>query len=151
MATRITFLIAWALAACTLTACKEPVDRTQATNIVLQQVIAPDTTLKHAIAFMGSSPLKAGDRIEPMGWPERAETLQEDTWFCWIDAEPDAEFGHPVKFVFIPALGDPNPRVTDQQWYPVLNDTLRLFHKLEDRYNDSLVIHGLQKKVATPD
>jgi|GEM_PF-1743450 len=46
----------------------------------------------------------------------------EDSWFFWIDDLPGAKFGHPVRYVLIPASGGaPDiPNISVQAWWPVL-------------------------------
>ncbi len=109
----------------------ETITREEAIEIVVEEVIAPATLDHDVMAFLTAEPLAAGDRIAPLGFPRQTETLASPAWFAWIDDEPDAEFAHPTRFVFIDAETGAH-RVFEKEWSPVLNDTEVLWRQFED-------------------
>jgi hypothetical protein len=114
-----------------LSAMGEVITREDAIQIVVERMIDP-TTLDHDVmAFLTMKPLEAGDEVAPLGFPEETETVSAPTWFAWIDDEPDAEFGHATRFVFI-AADTGETRVLEKEWGPVLNDVQVLWRNLED-------------------
>lgn len=114
-----------------LPAMGEVMTRDEAIRIVVERIIDP-TTLDHDVmAFLTLKPLAVGDQVAPLGFPEETETVSVPTWFAWIDDEPDAEFGHATRFVFIDADSG-EIRILEKEWGPVLNDVQVLWRSLED-------------------
>lgn len=110
----------------------EMISREEAKAIIVKEIIKPGT-LKHGMfAFLVLEPLKKGDRIAPHGFPDETVTLKDPTWFCWIDDEPDAEFAHPCRYVFLNARTG-KYIVRAYEWGPVLNDTNVLWQEIKDR------------------
>ena len=109
----------------------EPISREEAIQIVVERIIDPATLDHDVMAFLTLKPLEAGDRVAPLGFPEETETVSAPTWFAWIDDQPDAEFGHTTRFVFIEAESG-ETRILEKEWGPVVNDVLVLWRNLED-------------------
>ena len=126
-------------------ACRDNVsDYRQARNIIISDALKPDSLLPGMQAFMLKHPLKKGDRIAPLGYPDKTKIIERPTWFCWADRDPDADFGHPTNFIFLEAK---NGKLTiePQSWSPVLNDTLVLWRDSGDPEYDSAIIFSYFK------
>lgn len=110
----------------------EMISREEAKAVIINEIIEPGTLKHDVLAFLVLEPLKKGDRIAPHGFTEETVTLQEPTWFAWIDDEPDGEFAHPCRYVFLNARTG-KYIVKAYKWGPVLNDTEVLWRELKDR------------------
>lgn len=113
--------------------------RQKARNLVLSKVIRADTAKEPVMVFLMENSLNVGDVIEPVGYPLLADTLHEKTWFCWIDDEPEAEFAHDTRFVFITSK-DGNIRTFYRDWYPYLNGAIPLFRDSISQQTDKFLI-----------
>jgi hypothetical protein len=97
----------------------------QASEIIRQQLIEPADFQGGVIVFGLQEALKPGDVVhayqkegfEP--FPEPV-TIEEETWFFWIDEAPGGMFAHPTRFVYL-TLANGKLSVTEEQWWPVLN------------------------------
>ncbi|MBU7037092.1 MAG: hypothetical protein HXS52_04120 [Theionarchaea archaeon] len=84
-----------------------------------------------SLVFLWPSPLDLSDQIAPfapLAMPLKVtdlpflvpHTLNEETWFFWMDDRPSAKFAHPTRFIFYGiATGACN--VYSEKWWPVLN------------------------------
>lgn len=100
--------------------------REKARNLILSKVIRVDTVTRPVMVFLMENELSPGSVIEPAGFPSLADTLNEKTWFGWIDDEPEAEFAHDTRFIFISSSGG-KIKVKPREWYPFLNGAIPLF------------------------
>jgi len=125
--------------------CKDKVgDYNEARSIIISDALKSDSLLLGMQAFMLKHPLEKGDRIAPLGYPEKTKTIERTTWFCWADRDPDADFGHPTNFIFLEARNG-KLIIEGQTWSPVLNDTLVLWRNSEDPEYDSAIIFSYFK------
>lgn len=105
--------------------------RDEAVEVLIREVIEPDSNRDVLVAYGPQAMLRDGDLIEP------AETtiapffgssvqISRDTWFFWIDDEPSTHFVHPTRFVLIDAtrpdarIGD-GIEISEQGWWPEIN------------------------------
>ena len=96
-----------------------PVTRPDAIETILD-IIVPANLDHNVTAFLGMLPLQAGDVIRSSDAPERQRTMTADTWFCWIDDNPQAFFEHNTTYVIIDvATGGVD--VIVEGWWPELN------------------------------
>ncbi|MBF8255712.1 MAG: hypothetical protein HW375_619 [Anaerolineales bacterium] len=97
----------------------------EARQVVLDEVVQPESLDHPVIVFALPDPLRSGDQIGPYnkegyGPAVVPTTIEEDSWFFWIDDAPGARFSHPGRFVLIsPATGEVT--VAEHAWWPVLN------------------------------
>ena len=52
-------------------------------------------------------------------------SIDNDTFFVWIDLQPSAKFAHPTRYVFISAQ---DVRIQDGLWWPVVNGVSHFDH-----------------------
>ncbi|MFH1003807.1 MAG: C13 family peptidase [Chloroflexota bacterium] len=108
-----------------------PLTREQATKILLDEVVKPDTLKVPLIAFGMDQPLPAGAQVAPYApdpLPVKAdklpylvpETLAAPAWFFWVDDGPFTRFSHPTRYVYVDA-GSGKVRVVKQAWWPYIN------------------------------
>lgn len=125
--------------------CKDKIsDYNEARKIITSDALEPDSLLPGIQAFMLKHPLEKGDRIAPLGYPEKTKIIERTTWFCWADRDPDADFGHPTNFIFLEARNG-KLIIEAQTWSPVLNDTLVLWRNSADPGYDSAIIFSYFK------
>jgi hypothetical protein len=118
--------------------------RDEAIQILINEVIQPETLDHILYAFAREIPLQQGDRTAP--WlpdplPETIETFpylvyresQKPEWFFWIDDVPRALFQHECRFVYIDAVSGA-VNVQAEQWWPVLNDA-SIWNSSKDYWN----------------
>ncbi len=97
----------------------------EARQVVLDQVVQPESLDHPVIVFALPDPLRSGDQIGPYnkegyGPAVVPTTIEDDSWFFWIDDAPGARFCHPGRFVLISqATGEVT--VAEHAWWPVLN------------------------------
>jgi Bacterial Ig-like domain len=108
------------------------IDREEAIQILIDEIIKPETLDHEIIAFGLSDPLGIGDHTSPYlpaEWPgvlseipylDGGVTLNRTKWFFWIDDVPLAEFSHDTRFVYID--GETGlPTVTFEDWWCLIN------------------------------
>jgi hypothetical protein len=96
-------------------------DRQAAIEIAMD-VINPATLDHDVTAFIGPAMLVSGDEVQPFDLPQRAKVLDRETWFCWINDDPNQFFQHDTRYVFIDAVtGD--SIVFQEGWWPEINGT----------------------------
>jgi len=122
----------------------EELSKDDAIELLINQVIKPNT-LDHVLyAFTLDEPLGKGDKtspwlpdplpasIEKFPYLEYRETLETE-WFFWIDDVPRTYFVHNNRFVYINAVNH-KIEVNNEQWWPVLND-IDLWSTPEELWN----------------
>ena len=120
----------------------------EAIEIVIEEVVVPEQLDHKIIVFAWPDLLKKGDKIGPYNQPETGSSkppleIMEDSWFIWIDDAPAAYFAHPSRFVII-SRDSGQITVSDENWWPVLNDD-GLWTLREEYWNESnWVYHNLQ-------
>lgn len=123
-----------------LTAClQKDISREKAKRIIIDEILKPDMLDHSVMVFLTSEVLAKGSRISPMGFPEKTEEIKSSTWFAWIDDDPDAEFAHETRFVFLNAKRG-KYLIKVENWYPVLNDTEVLWKDISKWISDDLLI-----------
>jgi hypothetical protein len=108
------------------------IDREEAIQILINEVIKPETLDHEIIAFGLEEPLSIGDHISPhlpAEWPwnvseipylDGGVTLNRAKWFFWVDDMPMAEYDHDTRFVYIDAETG-LPTVTYEDWWCLIN------------------------------
>ena len=97
----------------------------EARQVVLDEVVQPESLDHPVIVFALPDPLRSGDQIGPYnkegyGPTVVPTTIEDDSWFFWIDDAPGARFSHPGRFVLISqATGEVT--IAEHAWWPVLN------------------------------
>lgn len=110
---------------------EEQLDRAQAIDILVDEVIKPDTLDYNLIVFTLDEPLPQGAEVAayaPDPLPDGVETLPylvpetmtAPTWFFWIDDNPFDQFSHPTRFVFIDAENG-DVEISYQGWWPYID------------------------------
>lgn len=94
--------------------------REQVIAIILAQVIKPDSLTEDLLAFLGREPLEPGDRVRE-AFDSTETTIRQPTWFAWLNDDPTAEFGHPMRYVFVDAFSG-DVTVQQHEFWPVVND-----------------------------
>ena len=123
-----------------LHACKDEVQSfDHARDIIIGEVLEKDSVSTAIRAFMLRDPLKRGDRVAPLGYPEKTITIDRRVWFCWVDHDYHADFAHSTQFIFL-SVQKGALRVESQSWSPVLNDTIILWRDSADPEYDSAII-----------
>ena len=117
----VSCLLLVALMAIPLTGCpKSSIDKWGAIDILVSDIIPPAAADARISAFMPSQPLVKGDVVtseEGTNYPP----INQDTWFIFVDDDPQAFYAHPTRYVFINAKsGDYN--IYDQSWPPLINN-----------------------------
>lgn len=97
-----------------------PLTRAEAIQLIVNEVIRPKTLDHHLIAWMGHAPLDAGDTVSVFMDFGSTYGIPGPMWFAWLDDEPQAEFAHDTRYVFVDAqtgaIG-----VHLETWWPELN------------------------------
>ena len=137
---RIALVVA-ALFVLTLTACApEPtvITRERAIQVLVQEIIKPESLEHDAMALMTPETLNKGDEVRPLFGEDRVYLMDAPTWFAYIDDNPLADFVHPTRFVFIDATTG-EYRVTNEEWWPVLNG-VSLFRSDRELSDENLIV-----------
>lgn len=114
------------------------ITRERAIQILVQEIIKPESLEHDAMALMTLKPLNKGDEVRPFIGEERVYLMDAPTWFAYIDDKPLAEFIHPTRFVFIDATTG-EYRVTNEEWWPELNG-VSLFCSVRELSDENLVV-----------
>ena len=115
------------------------ITRDQAKKTIIDEVVNPSTLDHPVMVFLSPERLAKGTRVAPMGFPEETDIMKDDSWFAWIDDEPDAEFEHDTRFVYL-STKTGKYEVKPSQWYPVINDSLFLWTESSKWLSDDLLI-----------
>ena len=102
-----------------------------AIDIVVNEVVRPDSLDHQLIVYMLREPFEAGTEVSPYApdaLPDDVTSLPylipqmlgEDEWFFWIDDAPGAQFGHSTRYVFV-GVETGDVRVIESQWWPYVN------------------------------
>jgi len=103
----------------------------QASDILIDEIIEPDTVDYPLIAFTLDEPLPRGTEVAPYApdpLPDGVDTLPylvpttmtAPTWFFWIDDNPFDQFSHPTRYVFVNAQSG-QTTVQEQGWWPYID------------------------------
>jgi len=93
--------------------------REQVIAIILGQVIKPDSLKEDLLAFLGREALKPGDKVR-QAFDSTETEITRPTWFAWLDDDFTAEFGHPMRYVFVDASTG-EVTVQNAEFWPVVN------------------------------
>jgi PKD repeat protein len=94
------------------------IDKDGALAILLGEIIKPADAYEWISAYMLSKPLQSGDTVtSEIG---NQYPIQGNTWFVFIDDQPQAFFSHDTRYVFIDAqTGD--YEIKPESWPPEIN------------------------------
>jgi hypothetical protein len=116
-------LLLAALIVIPLTGCPKSstaIDKWDAIDILVSEIIPPAADDARLSAFMPSQPLVKGDVVtseDGTNYPP----INQDTWFIFIDDDPQAFYAHPTRYVFINAQSGKYD-IYDQSWPPMINN-----------------------------
>ena len=137
----LTLAVLIALSSCA-TVPREPqlpaITREEAISIIMEKVIKPNSLDHDILAFLGIEPLKSGDRVSTAFEEIEAIKIETPTWFAWVDDDPEAEFAHTTRYVFVDAT-DGKVNVLEREWWPLVNDE-DLFQTREELKRDVIFI-----------
>jgi hypothetical protein len=85
------------------------------------------TMVKNSIAFLYGFPVDSTDSIGPYAPSplsgdtlSHMYTLEEESWFFWVDDFPYAKYAHPTRFIFF-GIQTKSTTIYQEAWWPVLN------------------------------
>ena len=94
------------------------IDKDGALAILLGEIIKPADAYEWISAYMLSEPLQSGDTVTSEIGSQYP--IQDNTWFVFIDDQPQAFFAHGTRYVFIDAqTGD--YEIKPESWPPEIN------------------------------
>jgi hypothetical protein len=106
----------------------------EAIQILINEVIKPDSIDHNLIAFKLREHLKPGDEVVPYYTPESMHIAQNEEWFFWIDDDLLAQYAHRNRYVYIDCVTG-NVTFTEEEWWPVLNG--KALWVVDEEYWDS--------------
>jgi hypothetical protein len=116
-------LLVIALIAIPLTGCPKPaapeIDKWGAIDILVSEIIPPAADDSRISAFMPSQPLVKGDVVTSEDGNDYP--IEQNTWFIFIDDNPQAFYTHATRYVFIDAKTG-SYDVSSQSWPPMINN-----------------------------
>jgi len=95
------------------------ITREQAIAIIKAGAIKPDSSSQDLLAFLGREPLAPGDRVQE-AFDSTETVISEPTWFGWLNDDFTAEFGHPVRFVYVNAYSG-SLTIEPREFWPLVN------------------------------
>ncbi len=102
----------------TVVAAPPGLDKWDAIEILVKQIIPPAAAETRISAFMLSEPLQAGDTVSSESGNSYSITTR--TWFIFIDDNPQAFYAHATRYVFMDAqTGSYN--IVNESWPPEIN------------------------------
>lgn len=86
------------------------------------------TLMENSIAFLHETPVYPSDAVGPYTFTPltgdtlsyNPYTLEEKSWFFWVDDAPCAKYAHPTRFIFI-GVKTRSITIYQEEWWPVLN------------------------------
>jgi hypothetical protein len=91
----------------------------QAVELLMSTIIDPSSSNYRISAYMLSKPIEQGDVISSEDGQNY--TVQNDSWFIFIDDQPNSFFAHPTRYLFINAK-DGSYKIFDEDWPPFINN-----------------------------
>ena len=86
--------------------------------ILMSKILIPSSSYDRSSAFLMSHVLRAGDTVKSengISYP-----IANNTWFVFIDDDPEVFFAHPTRYVFIDAE-DGSYNIISELWPPLIN------------------------------
>ena len=93
-------------------------DKWDAIEILVKEIIPPAASEDRISAFMLSEPLRAGDTVSSESGVDHPLTAK--AWFIFIDDNPQAFFAHATRYVLIDARTG-NYQIFNDSWPPEIN------------------------------
>ena len=97
------------------------ITREEAIEIIMKEVIKPKSLKHDILAFLGRSPLQLGDKVRQDIEEMEVIEIEEPAWFAWINDDPQSEFSHTTRYVFLNAYNG-NLELYKREWWPLVND-----------------------------
>ena len=91
----------------------------QAVELLMSSIIDPSSSNYRISAYMLSIPIEKGDTITSEDGQNY--TVDKDSWFIFIDDQPNSFFAHPTRYLFIDAK-DGSYKIYDENWPPLINN-----------------------------
>ena len=102
----------------TVSALPAAIGKDKAIEILLSEIEKPADSYQRISAFMLSQPLRNGDVVKPEIGSQYP--ISKDTWFIFIDDEPEAFYSHKTRYVFIDAQTG-SYEIKNEHWPPEIN------------------------------
>ncbi len=102
----------------TVAAAPPGIDKWDAIEILVKEIIPPAASEDRISAFMLSEPLRAGDTITSESGA--SYDITKRTWFIFIDDNPEAFYAHDTRYVIMDAR-DGSYNIYDDSWPPEIN------------------------------
>lgn len=90
-----------------------------AIEILVKEIIPPASAYERISAFMLSQPLRTGDVVTSASGGNYP--INANTWFIFIDDQPEALFAHNTRYVFINAR-TAGYDIVNETWPPMINN-----------------------------
>ncbi len=116
------------------------ITREEAIDILIKQVLVPQTLDHKVTVFLGMNITPEGSDIWPYKEKEDLRTLNAPVWFGWINDNPQAFFEHETRFVFIDAKSG-KYEVINKHWWPVVNGK-SLWMSEEEKETPAVLIYS---------
>lgn len=95
------------------------ITKDEAIEMLMREIIPPASSTEKICAFMLSQPLQKNDVISSESG--EAYAIRSNTWFIFIDDEPDAFYAHETRYVFLDAKTG-GYEIIDEMWPPLINE-----------------------------
>ena len=96
------------------------ITREEAIEIIMSEVIIPDSLKHDIIAFLGRVPLKPGDKVKQDDADSMVIDIDKPTWFAWVYDNPQSFFWNPTRYVMINAISG-EFEILIRGWPPLIN------------------------------
>lgn len=103
----------------TVSAAPPGIGKWDAIEILVKQIIPPAASEDRISAFMLSEPLQNGDTVSSESGNDYPITT--NTWFIFIDDNPQAFYAHATRYVFMDAR-DGSYTIVNETWPPEINN-----------------------------
>jgi hypothetical protein len=96
----------------------QSISKDEALEILMNDLMKPSSSFDRVAAYMLSEPLQANDIVSSDFGSNY--TINNDTWFIFVDDYPSYMFGHPVRYVFMDAATG-SYAIENETWWPSIN------------------------------
>jgi hypothetical protein len=114
--------------------------RQEAIDLIIKQIIVPQTLNHYVSAYLPMELTPPGTKIKAFFDDDGIRTIENYSWFGWINDDPQAFFQHNTRFVFIDASSR-KYEVVNHNWWPVVDD-VSLWMSDEEKSNPEVLIYS---------
>jgi hypothetical protein len=104
-----------------------------AAAIVIEKIIEPLNFKRPTLGFKLEETLKPGDTIA--AYHGEQQQVNDESYFFFVDLFPGALYAHDVLFVIV-NKGDGSADISQEEWWPMINDNLPEWLASEEAYWD---------------